>query len=60
MTKFSKAIWAAVSTVVATLTVAVTNADPHTLGGIHTLGWLAVIGSTLAVTGGVYGFTNTP
>lgn len=59
MTKFSKAIWAAISTAIASLTVAVTNAEPHTLSGVHTLGWLAIIGSVVAVTGGVYGFQNS-
>lgn len=60
MTKFSKAIWAAVSSAVTLTSAAVAAADPHTLGAIHTPGWLTIIGGVIAVTGGVFGFANTP
>ncbi len=60
MNKYLKAVWAFASTVVGALIVAVSATPAHSLRDVGTLGYLTLAATVLGVTGGVYGFTNTP
>jgi hypothetical protein len=58
MSKYLKAVWAFASTIVGALIVAVSATPNHSLRDVGTLGYLTLAATVLAVTGGVYGFTN--
>lgn len=60
LSPIAKAVWAFLSSTVAALTLTVQAVPSHSLRDVGTLGWLVLAGSVLAITGGVYGFTNSP
>jgi len=64
MSRYAKAVWAALSSFVASMLVALESlqaagVNNPGLGDLSTTAWFTVAASVLAVTGGVFGFKNS-